>query len=256
MPQELSDLQQQLEPTAHQRSASNSTAPQEHTALIVYDYCNGGPFFTAQDGSPTVDNLPGVSLLAEYCQVPVGMPAAPHQQQNEQKQQQQDPPAGQQYARRAGAVRCSVGDGVAVLCGTHPELGPEWLDPCGESNAVQGPQPHEAAAPAAAAAEVANASPPQLQQLQQQAKGQGSNCLQTLVQDAAPARTAAVASSSSSDGSGQQQQRQGMPVVCRDVALAAHAQQLRQELEAVQAGRDLFLCSLLFEALPQYRLDC
>jgi hypothetical protein len=255
VPQELSDLQQQLEPTAHRRSASNSTAPQEHTALTVYDYCNGGPFFTAQDGSPTVDNLPGVSLLAEYCQVPVGMPAAPHQQQSEQKQQQQDPPAGQQYARRAGAVRCSVGNGVAVLCGTHPELGPEWLDPCGESNAVQGPQPHEAAAPAAAA-EVANASPPQSQQVQQQAKGQGSNCLQTLVQDAAPARTAAVASSSSSDGSGQQQQRQGMPVVCRDVALAAHAQQLRQELEAVQAGRDLFLCSLLFEALPQYRLDC
>jgi hypothetical protein len=83
--------------------------------------------------------------------------------------------------------------------------------------------------------------------------------LQTLVQDAAPSRTAVVATSSS-DGSSQQQQeqqqQQAMPVVCRDVALAAHAQQLRQELEAVQAERDLFLCSLLFEALPQYRLGC
>lgn len=30
---------------------------------------------------------------------------------------------------RIAAVRCAVGKGVAVLCGSHPELLPDWLTP-------------------------------------------------------------------------------------------------------------------------------
>lgn len=251
MPQALAGLQQQqLEPAGCPDQPANGVTAQQRMAVTVFDYCNGGPFFTAQDGNPTIDSLPGVSLLAEYCQVPLAMPAAALPGQ---RQQQQPQPGEQEFARRAAAVRCRVGEGVAVLCGTHPELGPEWLDPCGESNAAQGPQPHEAAAPAAAAGP-AGASIPRPSQLQQQAARAAASCLQTLVQDAAVSRTAVAASTSSSSGGVSLQQM--MPVVCRDVSLAAHAQQLRRELEVVQAERDLFLCSLLFEALPQQRLGC
>jgi hypothetical protein len=209
----------------------NGTAGLQDRLATTLDYCNGGPYLTALDGNPDIDQLPGVTVLAQYCQVPVAA-ASPVQQQH------------QEYARRVAAVRCSVGRGVAVLCGTHPELGPEWLDPCGESNARQGPQPHEAA-PAGAAASI----PQQQGQHNLQQQRAAGNTLQTLVQDAVGSAVATESKSSSRGGSA----GQVMPVVCRDVALAAHAQQLRRQLEASQAGRDLLLCSLLYEALAQCR---
>lgn len=62
------------------------------------DYCNGGPFFRS-DGEEVEEGL-GVSVLARYTGI----------------------------GGRAAAVKCLVGKGVAVLCGTHPELSPHWLE--------------------------------------------------------------------------------------------------------------------------------
>jgi hypothetical protein len=221
---------------------SNGAEGLQDRLVTTLDYCNGGPYLTALDGSPDLDHLPGVTVLAQYCKVPVAA-VDPVQQQR------------QEYARRVAAVRCSVGRGVAVLCGTHPELGPEWLDPCGESNARQGPQPH---APAAAARGVAAASILQQQgQHDMQQEQVAGSTLQTLVQDAVGSAFAIGSSSSnsSSGGSGSGSSQQVMPVVCPDIALAAHTQQVRRQLEASQAGRDLLLCSLLYEALAQCRMS-
>jgi hypothetical protein len=231
IPPALSVLQQQ--------DSSNPTGGQHQDRhMTAFDYCNGGPYLTAADGSPDVGQLPGVIVLAKYCQVPLAADLGTLQQQGQQEQQQ--------FANRVAAVRCTVGQGVAVLCGTHPELGPEWLDPCGESNAVEGPKPHEPATDSAAAAAATVGAGVSQQQAQAQLSSSG---LQVLVQDAVASSTAVVGTSSSSS------EAQAMPVVCRDAALAAHAQQLRQALQASQAGRDLLLCSLLYEALPQHRRE-
>lgn len=39
----------------------------------------------------------------------------------------QRPKGRAEWDGAAAAVRCTVGAGTAVLCGTHPELGPRWL---------------------------------------------------------------------------------------------------------------------------------
>lgn len=67
----------------------------------VLDYSNGGPLFLNPAGGIELHGLVGVEVLATYKE----MPGA------------------------AAAVRCTVGQGVAVLSGTHPELGPHWLRP-------------------------------------------------------------------------------------------------------------------------------
>ena len=143
-------------------------------------------------------------------------------------------------------MRCRVGSGTAVLCGTHPELGPEWLDPCGESNAAQGPRPHPEQPPAAAAESKGDApgqASPQ-QHLQQCVVAAGVQLQASGVLDSA--KVLAAAGSLEGD---QGLSQQSMPVVCRDVALAAHTLQLKSDLQAAQEGRDLLLASLLYEAL-------
>lgn len=83
------------------------------------DYCNGGPVFVAADGAsplPDDDEDAGVRVVARYVG---GVPPGP------------SPAVAAARANGAAAVRCAVGAGVAVLCGTHPELSPaaRWLDP-------------------------------------------------------------------------------------------------------------------------------
>lgn len=73
------------------------------------DYVNGGPAFFPCSSVPSAGPH---RVLARYAGVP-GRPAA--------------------------AVSCAVGRGVAVLCGTHPELGTRWLgvgDVCGDGPAA------------------------------------------------------------------------------------------------------------------------
>lgn len=83
------------------------------------DYCNGGPVFVGADGVsplPDDDSAAGVTVIARYAGgVPDTRPATP----------------AVTAARSGGAAAlvCTVGAGVAVLCGTHPELKPaaQWL---------------------------------------------------------------------------------------------------------------------------------
>lgn len=231
VPQELSALLDQQDCSS---SSSEMAAGHEEDGrrwITTLDYANGGPVLLAADGNPDLRQLPSVTVLARYGQLhqPSAAPG-PAQPAHQQQRQRQD------ATGRVAAVRCAVGKGVAVLCGTHPELGPEWLDPCGESNAAHGPQPPEAptSSPSAQAA-AAGASIPQQQREQGQQVG---SRLQVVVEEA-------VGSSLCSSGEGQ-------TVVCRDVALAAHAQQLQAQLRASQAGRDLLLCSLLYHALASH----
>lgn len=64
--------------------------------LEIRAYVNGGPRFVTSAGEDAA-GLPGVRVLARYADAPGDASAA------------------------AAAVRCAVGDGVAVLCGPHPE---------------------------------------------------------------------------------------------------------------------------------------
>lgn len=247
IPQALSVLQQQ---ESSNSAGEQQHQDQQHRHVTAFDYCNGGAYLTAADGNPDIEQLPGVTVLAKYCQVPLAADPDALQQQGQQQAQvslqQQGQQEQQQFVKRVAAVRCTVGRGVAVLCGTHPELAPEWLDPCGGSNAVEGPKPHEPVTdsmPAAAATVGVGV-------LQQQAQAQvASSGLQVLVQDAVASSSVPAGTSSSSS------EAQAMRVVCRDAALAAHAQLLRQALQASQAKRDLLLCSLLYEALAQHRRE-
>lgn len=228
---------------------------------MAYDYCNGGPYFTALDGSPDVDQIPGVTLLASYYHIPTAAatadrqpgadgPAGPAQQPTGNGQQQQQQQVQQEgFVRRAAAVRCGVGQGVAVLCGTHPELDPHWLDPCGESNAAQGPQPHtqQPQTDQAAADTPGSDTPPLPQQMQETQAALGGRQVVLAQETALGSRSDPAAEARQlGDSSGPEQM---MPVVCRDIALAAHAQQLRRELQACQGERDLLLSSLLYAAL-------
>ena len=62
------------------------------------DYCNGGPVFCPDAGAAQ----PGANIFVLATYVELGGAAA--------------------------AVSCRVGAGRVVLCGTHPELAPHWLD--------------------------------------------------------------------------------------------------------------------------------
>ena len=92
-----------------QASLPGSAEPSPSTAAEEYecmDYSNGGPAFH-YDGSWPDKRL---RLLASYVDLP--QRSCRHSHPGEQP---------------AAAVACEVGAGIAVLCGTHPELGPEWL---------------------------------------------------------------------------------------------------------------------------------
>lgn len=70
--------------------------------LQCLDYCNGGPIFETYEGNRDVTSCAGVEVLARYVDI----------------------------RGAVAALRCRVGSGVAVLCGTHPELLPEHLGLC------------------------------------------------------------------------------------------------------------------------------
>jgi biotin--protein ligase len=89
------------------------------------DYANGGPAFELSSGAVLAAEAPveGVTLLATY-------------------------DAERDHA--AAAVACRVGQGCAVLCGTHPELPHGWLAPAAwRADAVGGEAPAQDAAHAA-----------------------------------------------------------------------------------------------------------
>ena len=69
------------------------------------DYCNGGPVF-CPDADPGPAQAHAFRVLAEYADL----------------------------GSAIAAVRCAVGGGRAVLCGTHPELAPHWLDAACQDN--------------------------------------------------------------------------------------------------------------------------
>ena len=70
------------------------------------DYSNGGPWFDVNGVGNGAQ--PSFQVLATYAQ----------------------------HEDRPAAVACSVGFGVAVLCGTHPELHPDWLLPPAGRSAI------------------------------------------------------------------------------------------------------------------------
>ena len=74
------------------------------------DYSNGGPYFDVNSVGDAAQ--PSFEVLATYAE----------------------------FKDRPAAVACSVSFGVAVLCGTHPELHPDWLQPsagCSEATMQQ-----------------------------------------------------------------------------------------------------------------------
>lgn len=265
VPRELQEIfqQQQQHEQEQPRHVSGLLSPTpQHTVATAYDYCNGGPFFVDMDGSADIEQLPGVTVLAMYCPSACSSSTASNGQGAAQQataaaavnggaQTQQElisQPPQQQQQRRVAAVRCRVGKGVAVLCGTHPELGPEWLDPCGESNAAEGPQPHEPAPTGAAAVGVGavGVSSGDASKLLQQQQQHGS--VSSAAAGGVQVLQQAIPRGDGSSSSGMEQPLL-VPVVCKDVALAAHAQQLQRQLRASQCERDLLLSSLLYEAL-------
>ncbi len=84
------------------RSRSGSSRESSGGWKGCEDYINGGPAFVSLDGTSLLHQPPnGVQVLATY------------------------PDRGD----AAAALLCAVGQGRAVLCGTHPELHPSWLEP-------------------------------------------------------------------------------------------------------------------------------
>ncbi|KAK2077519.1 hypothetical protein QBZ16_004364 [Prototheca wickerhamii] len=94
------------------------------------DYCNGGCAFLFTRhldraySAAEQASYPGVSVLARYATSCEETTAAA------ESKQMLEPCLS---PGQAAAVVCAVGQGVAVLCGTHPELAPGSLD--GESDA-------------------------------------------------------------------------------------------------------------------------
>ena len=85
--------------------------------LRCLDYSNGGPMFLNHLGGKELTCYGDrVHALAVYLETPGG-----------------------ESNGAAAAVRCRVGQGVAVLCGTHPELHHRWLrkqdPPCVDAEA-------------------------------------------------------------------------------------------------------------------------
>ena len=84
------------------------SAPRDRERCV--DYCNGGPVFCPDPdpGRNPTDPDPAAAfrVLAEY----------------------------KDLGGAIAAVRCAVGGGRAVLCGTHPELAPHWLDAACEAD--------------------------------------------------------------------------------------------------------------------------
>lgn len=158
---------QQQQRRHHRQQAGNMARAQKDISsasgswCTTRDYCNGGPMFVTRQGDVHLDALPGVAVLATYSRLlhrpclhsslaqPQGLSRLQEQPQESlvDKEDGSSSTADQSQAHVEGghacqggtvsppaaAVRCQVGQGVAVLCGTHPELEPHWLDVCGRS---------------------------------------------------------------------------------------------------------------------------
>lgn len=102
---------QQLQPSATVAAddASARERPASDTWVRCLDYSNGGPKFLDAAGGQDLKQLAddGIQVLARYC----------------------DP----QHEGAVAALRCRVSNGIAVLCGTHPEMDPYWMDPLYDS---------------------------------------------------------------------------------------------------------------------------
>jgi hypothetical protein len=227
--------------------------------MDALDYCNGGPFFLSPDGQAdwghssrsgdgSGGEAPAVEVLARY----VGLPPGNLSRVDPRR-------AGSSVGAGAGAggpvaavsaVRCRVGAGAAVLCGTHPELEPSWLDDCGLTPAgIRASQEDDAATAAVEAmlgASAAVAAPPLLVGAAVPAGVAASGARPAAVAAAATAaavststvRTAVVAPASAA-----------ATPACPDAALARHTAHLRSQLAAHQAARDELLRMLLLAAL-------
>jgi hypothetical protein len=133
---------------------------QQAAGDLFFDYCNGGPVFLAPDGGTELGGLPGVRVLATFQELQ-GAAAALRCGRGQPGGRPTLPPragAPRGAARPGGLLnplgcrrrRVEVGLGVAVLCGTHPELAPAWLDDgAGGPDVV--PAPPAGGAPQAAA---------------------------------------------------------------------------------------------------------
>ena len=89
---------------------------------MARDYCNGGPVFTRLDGSAWTadeDGGSGVEVIARYERKGAATATPPST----------SPAPAAAAAGGVAALRARHGAGVAVLCGTHPELAPAgaWL---------------------------------------------------------------------------------------------------------------------------------
>jgi glutamine amidotransferase-like uncharacterized protein len=248
----LQQLQQQGSPLIQQVNSSSW--------CFTHDYSNGGPFFVTQDRQLDLSALPDVQVLATYCALPDRHNILPsnQQQQRLRQQQQQSGLAHDKVAglQAAAAVRCRVGSGVALLCGTHPELEPQWLDVCGLSTerprasssgsttaavqtvtALTGSRGSAAATAAARSVDSSRSAQPALAVLDNAAAA-GLSMLQQRHE-----RQEAAAGSSITSTAGQSLKS------CEDVQLAQHTEALRRVLAASQEQRELFLSCLLYEVL-------
>jgi hypothetical protein len=255
-------LQQQNSPLIQQDSSSSSSW------CFTYDYSNGGPFFITQDRQLDISALPDVQVLATYCALPDRHHLEPSKQQQQRllQQQQLGTPACNTITgiQAAAAVRCSVGSGVAVLCGTHPELEPQWLDVCGWS--TERPRPSTNGGTLAAAAHTATTAAGSTAAAAAPCAADSRRTVQTA-QPALAVLNSAVAADVPTLLLLQQQQQHEQPGTaagsaspssaavsqslksCEDVQLAQHTEALRRVLAASQEQRDLFLSCLLYEVL-------
>jgi hypothetical protein len=156
--------------TGPQSSSNAAGSCQQGQWVACWDYCNGGPVFLPPASQPadtarrdiqvsssssmqTSTELPaGVMPLAYY----TALPHRPHLIARDETlrlpdeaaiaaaavmpapdpDESTDTPGQQPSVAALAAVRCEVGAGTAVLCSTHPELHPEWLDPAGSRHEV------------------------------------------------------------------------------------------------------------------------
>jgi hypothetical protein len=230
------------------------------------DYSNGGPFFLAPSGAAdwgypepagssggssggdggAGGGVPGVEVLARYVALPPGALS------------RVDPTCRggdggrAEEGRAVAAVRCAVGAGAAVLCGTHPELEPRWLDACGVTPAGVRSQDDDAVAAAAAAAlglgaaAVAAAAPLPAAR----PRAVAAAAVAPAVGVWAPAAAAAAAPSpAGAVGAAAVAAAAAAAAACPDAALAHHTAALAAALEEHQAGRDELLRALLLAAL-------
>jgi len=276
--------------------AAEAAPPPPSRWVSAADYCNGGPFFVphgpegggeASDGDPwPLERDPRFEVLARYERVrhpragerAAAAPTAAGAREAAEAAAAAAAAAAAVAAADAdpfapcpargplAAVRVAVGAGAAVLCATHPELAPGWLDPItGGSHERQQQRPGgrgggdddgddddaggdaasgsesdgKAAAAAAIAAEAATAAaaaaaapPGGRQQVVGRVKLKAGAA-------AAAAGDAAAAAAAAPDPP---RPRPSSP-------LTDHTAALRARLESSQAARELFLTVLVYEAL-------